>query len=432
MGVATIFAYLAGRRQAILEIAADRSALGVGALLVLSAWLARNYDRASLIHEPWRLLGPFVASLAVSGPLFLSVYGLARWKGMESPGIGRAYRAFLALYWMTAPLAWLYGIPYERFLSATAATDANLGTLALVSVWRVALMIRVVSVVFDLRVRTALPLVMLVADGAALTALHLAPLPVIHVMGGISPEQSEIAWTALLVTGLGWVTLPLWIYLVAIVAWSRSYDQWRARWIPVSSATGHSALIFAGLCVAAWVATLPFTQPKQILARRVEQTYRIAGPRAALALMSAHERGDFPPGWQPPPRRFPGDPPTSEVLDTLEALAVQPHASWVGELYSRRFCDRVSYDPYGWPNELLLREHAPRLAGILARLPQGPTMAQALAPWLSVDRAMAGPALDRAEDQRAALETLWRLATEANDEPPHNPIPASSHERGTH
>jgi hypothetical protein len=146
MRVATIFAYLVGRRQAILEVAADRRTLGVGALLVLSAGLARNYDRASLLHEPWRLLGPFAASLAVSGPLFLSVYGPARWKGMESPGIGRAYRSFLALYWMTAPLAWLYGIPHERFLSVTAATDANLATLALVSVWRVALMIRVVSV----------------------------------------------------------------------------------------------------------------------------------------------------------------------------------------------------------------------------------------------------------------------------------------------
>jgi hypothetical protein len=94
---ATSFAYLAGRRQAILEIATDRSALGVGTLLVLSAGLARNYDRASLLHEPWRLLGPFVASLAVSGPLFLSVYGLARWKAMESPGIGRAYCSFLGL-----------------------------------------------------------------------------------------------------------------------------------------------------------------------------------------------------------------------------------------------------------------------------------------------------------------------------------------------
>src|SRR5262249_41988568 len=147
---------------------------------------------------------------------------------------------------------------------------------------------------------TAIPLVMLVADAAALAALHLAPLPVIHVMGGISPEQSEIAWAALLVTGLGWLTLPLWNCLAGIVAWSPSYDQWPARWIPASpagSVSGHSAQVLAGLCLAAWAATLPFTQPEQILARRVEQTYRIAGQKAALALMSAHERGDFPAGW---------------------------------------------------------------------------------------------------------------------------------------
>src|SRR5262249_6101155 len=52
------------------------------------------------------------------------------------------------------------------------------------------------------------------------------------------------------------------------------------------------------------------------------------------------------------------------------------------------------------------------------RLPQGPTMAHALAPWLSVDRAMAERADDRAEDQRAALETLRRLATEGVREAP--------------
>ncbi len=196
-----IFAYLIGRRRAILNIAADRKALVVAAMLVLSAALARNYDRASLMDEPWRLLGPFAASLAISGPLFLIVYGFARCKGMESPGIVTAYLAFLALYWMTAPLAWLYGIPYERFLSPLGATNANLRTLALVSIWRVALLVRVVSVVFDLPVRAAFALVMLVADVAALAALYLVPLPVIHLMGGISAEQETVAFTS---SSAGW------------------------------------------------------------------------------------------------------------------------------------------------------------------------------------------------------------------------------------
>jgi len=435
MRVATILAYVVGRRRAILEVARDRRALGVGALLVLSAALARNYDRASLIHEPWRLLGPFVASLAISGPLFLAIYGFARWKGMGGPGIGRAYLSFLALYWMTAPLAWLYGIPYERFLSPVGATEANLCTLALVSVWRVALMIRVVSVVFDLRVRAALPLVMLVADVAALAALHLVPLPVIHVMGGISPEQDDIAWAALLVTVLGWLTLPLWIVFAAIVTYSgHNRPECRVPSSPEGPGRSRRALAFAALILAGWAAVLPFTQPEQILARRVERIYRIGGPAAALALMSAHDRVDFPPGWQPPPRRFPGEPPTNEVLDTLEALAEQPHADWVCDLYARRFRERALGEEDGWSDELL-SQHAVRLAAILTRLPQGPEMARALQhPLPSIEQGLESHRLEPnhaiAEDQRAALETLFRLGRQGKDEPPRDPIAADPREGG--
>ncbi len=289
----------------------------VGALLVVSAAMARNSDRASLIDEPWRLLGPFAASLAISGALFLTIYGLARWKGMASPGIGRAYFSFLALYWMTAPLAWLYAIPYERFLSPLGATKANVWTLALVS------------------------------------------------EGGIG------------------------------------------------------ALAFAGLTVVGWTAVVPFTQPDQMLAHRVERAYRTSGPAAALAMMSAHERINFPPDWQPPPRQFPGEPPLSEVLDMLEAVADRPHAGWIDEVYSRQFQDRVVQDEYAWP-EQLLSEHSIRLAAILPRLPRGPEMARAFQhPIPSIDLVLKGdtlgPQFRLTQAQRSALETLLRLAGEGKD-----------------
>jgi hypothetical protein len=417
MRVATVIAFLFGRRQAILALASDRMALGVGALLVLSAALARNYDRASLLDEPWRLLGPFVASLAISGLLFLTIYGLARWKGMADPGIGRAYLSFLTLYWMTAPLAWLYGIPYERFLSSVGATEANLWTLGLVSVWRMVLMIRVVSVLFRLRIRAALPLVVLVADVVALTALHLVPLPVVSVMGGINPEQQAVAATALLVRVVGWLTLPIWIVLVGIVIYSsRNEPAWQVSSTPDVPRSRRGALILTGLILLAWASLLPFTQREQLLARRVDRTYHHNGPAAALALMSAHNRFDFPPGWQPPPRRFPGEPPTNEILDTLEALAAQPHADWIGDLYSRRFQDRVHYDSQRWPDELL-SEHAARLADILTRLPRGPEMARALQYPDTLIEQWSKFHGDMTKEQRTALDTLLRLAGQANDEP---------------
>jgi hypothetical protein len=417
MQISTIFAYLGGSRRAILELASESKALSVGALFVLSAALARNYDRASLLHEPWRLLGPFVASLAVSGALFVTIYGLARSKGMEGPGIARGYATFLTLYWMTAPLGWLYGIPYERFLSPLAATEANLWTLGLVSLWRVALMIRVVSVVFGISVPAAMPLVMLVADVAALAAVYLVPLPVISLMGGISPEQSALALTALLVRVVCWLSLPVWIVLAAAVVFSsRVHPEWS-----VVSTTGPSnralgTLTIAGLTIVAWAAALPFTQPEQILAHRVDKIYRSGGRSAALALLSAHERREFPPDWQPPPRRFPGEPTTIEVLDMLEAVTERPYPDWLVDLYTRRFLERLSYDQYEWPEELLT-EHVVRLAALLTRLPRGPEIARELdKPFprvesiLDSDWPLPGHEAYLSADERAALETILRLA----------------------
>jgi hypothetical protein len=418
MRVATIFEYLIGRRRAILDIASDRKALGVAALLVLSAALARNYDQASLKDEPWRLAGAFGASLAISGPLFVMIYGLARWKGMASPGIGRAYLSFLALYWMMAPMAWLYGIPYERFLSLAEATEANLYTLGLVSAWRVALMVRVVSVVFGLRVREALPLVMLVADVAIVTALKLVPVPIFSVMGGISPDQQVIALVALLTALLGWLSLPFWILYVGIVAFSsRTKPEWRATSTPERPASGRAALAFAGLTVMSWVALFPLTQPEQMLARRVERIYRTSGPAAAVAVMSGHNRADFPRAWQPPPRQYPGEPTTTEMLDTLEALAGQPHPVWIDEVYSNRFRHRMLYDEYQWPNELL-GEHVIRLADILSRLPRGAEMARSFQdPYRRIDELLNKPEEAVSKDQRAALEILRRLAGPGKEEP---------------
>jgi hypothetical protein len=423
MRVATIFGYLVGRRRAILEIASDPSALAVGGLLVVSAAIARNYDRVSLRAEPWRLLGPFAASLAISIALFAAVFSFARWKGMHGLSFCAGYRAFLALYWMTAPLAWLYGIPYERFLSRPAAVEANLWTLALVSIWRVALMVRAVSVIFGLRVRVALPIVMTVADVAALVALYVVPLPILNVMGGI-PEENTIAIFALLVTGLCWVTLPVWLFGAGLAA-RRQKD--RAEWCVAPAIQHHrvprGGLVFAAMCVAVWMALLPFTQRALALARHVDETYRQAGAEPAIALMSAHARRDFPPDWQPPPKRYPGSVTAGELLDALETLIEQPHARWVEDAYAERFLDRARLDWYEYPGpDLFLRTHAIRLAKILPRLRAGPTIARSLQfdtnwldDWVPTDTRLS-------LEEIRAIRVLQRLAGVEPKELPRNPF----------
>jgi hypothetical protein len=156
MGIGTLLGYLIGNRAAILTLAAHPRAWVVGLVFVLSAGFAREYDGEDLLHEPWHLLLPLAASLGSSFFLYCILYGISTFSRQDGPSFFAAYRSFLSLFWLTAPLAWLYAIPYERFLDPLAATNANLATLALVSAWRVALMVRVAVVLMGMPFWSAL------------------------------------------------------------------------------------------------------------------------------------------------------------------------------------------------------------------------------------------------------------------------------------
>ncbi len=103
----------------------------------------------------------------------------------------------------------------------------------------------------------------------------------------------------------------------------------------------------------------------------------------------------------------------------LEALAEYPQAEWVRDLYCRRFKERLLYDSYQWPDELLGR-HAARLAEILTRMREGPSLAQALQgpgrrieEWLGKHQEVTG-------DQRAPVETLLQLSRQGGS---HSSVP---------
>ena len=151
--------------------------------------------------------------------------------------------------------------------------------------------------------------------------------------------------------------------------------SWRSR----DSGNSRGALAFAAFAVLAWSAALPFTQPEQMLAYRVDRSYRRAGPIAALDLMSAHDPEEFPPGWQPPPRKFPGEPSFDEVVDMLEAVDESRHAAWVCDRICDRFIELEGHHAYDIPGELF-GDSGPRLVQILTRLKRGRELAHALGP----------------------------------------------------
>ena len=119
----------------------------------------------------WRLSRP-VASTAAAGVLYFVVAALIH-LGVPLAPLGWG---ILGLFWLTAPLAWLYGLPFERYLPPAAARRARLGALGVVSVCRVALMTRCVSVLCGCDWREALLSVVCFAVPTALLAVGAALL----------------------------------------------------------------------------------------------------------------------------------------------------------------------------------------------------------------------------------------------------------------
>jgi len=218
---------------------------------------------------------------------------VARARGAAGPSFFAGYRCFLGLFWMTAPLAWLYAIPYERFLPAGQATAANLWTLGLVAAWRVVLISRVFSVLLGHRLVGAFCIVMVFGDTVALLAIAASPLNILAMMGGIHYTESQqvIYFTGRNLFCWGACTLPIWL-CAAIAFLFTGKPAWQA---PLQGAEGKAPAHRGGLLYLAlaslgiWVILLPFPQKEQQLRYRVEQDLRHARCLACAGRGTQHD-----------------------------------------------------------------------------------------------------------------------------------------------
>jgi hypothetical protein len=369
MGIGTLFRYLIGERAAMLTLAGHPRTCWIGLIFVFSAGFAREYDGEDLLHEPWYLALPLGASLLSSLALFCVLYVPGALAGANLPRFETGYRAFLGLFWMTAPLAWLYAVPYERFLDPVSAARANVATLALVSAWRVALMVRVGIVLFDLTFWAAFFRVMAYADTVALIAILFLPFStfsIVEIMGGVRLSETDmvVRGAAQGVVCWGGCSLLIW-WLCAFNCGSRS--TWALSWEPRPSSGRAEPVrwplrILAVVSLVSWVPILPFTQPEQQVRRRVEIAFREGRYRDGLSEMSAHQLSDFPPQWEPPPRFLRGDS-LAMVLDIWEEILRAEPAPWVRQHYLERFKDFVEKSRWHSDYE--------KIASLLNEMPEG-------------------------------------------------------------
>ncbi len=203
-----------------------RAFLLFGLLFTWLAGIGRYWDNPRA--ELWQLLGLgsliYVLVLAAIIWLLLAPLRPNNWQ----------YRNVLLFITLTSPPAILYAIPVERFVSADLARAANAWFLAIVAVWRVALLVWFLRQVAGLSrgavlVGSLLPLCIIVI---ALTMLNLEHV-VFNIMSGISENQrspNDTAYTIVLVLSV------LSFLLAPVLLAGYLYFVWQARREPARPA----------------------------------------------------------------------------------------------------------------------------------------------------------------------------------------------------
>lgn len=301
--------YLFGHRRAIEELARWREGLWVGAILVLLTGFARNYDQTFITENPvmW-LLGPLLFSFVSGWWLYVVLYGFCARRGMEGtdgakPPFWSGWRSFMGLFWMTAPIAWLYAIPVERFADSVTSVKLNLVLLAVVSLWRVLLMARVMQVV------TVAPFFMTLGWVTFAAAVEVCVMfffgggfgrAIMAAMGGMrnSPEEEIIVSAMETAFGVAFWTVPIALVFTLLLRTRRKltpFPETQSRPIPWRT--------IAALAVF-WVTVSILPQRELANSLAVERLIADRNARGALDYCAKHQPGDFAPAKVLPPKPY--------------------------------------------------------------------------------------------------------------------------------
>jgi hypothetical protein len=347
MNPITLAKYLLGDRLAIHTIAANRWSLLVGLLLVGTAGLSRNYDGVDLAREwPVLLHGPAV-STGNALILYSLVFGAAAIRKGVNPPFIPGFLSFLGLFWMTAPMAWLYAIPYERFLTPVEAVEANLWTLAFVSAWRVALMSRVLGVLYGGGWASITLLVLLFSDAVVFVAATSSPRPLLDLMGGLQHSPEELVRMNAEFAAQVWSFLAAPVLLIASVVMLRRF---RPGWslIPGLQPRFPAALLIATLGVYAAFAVIGAAPQREQRLRLEAEALLTSGHVAeAIAAMESRRRDEYPPIWDPPPKLgYRNEVPS--MNDVRRALETPAANGWARDLYFDKSWREVRRHSYMW------------------------------------------------------------------------------------
>jgi len=270
--------YLLGREDAIRRVAANKASIKVGFVLVLTAGIAREYDQTYIPHFGIRFLLPLLTSLLAA----LVIYGFLRIvlppRDAEQPS-GR-FRCFLGLFWMTAPLAWVYAFPAEHLFAPREAAWINIGLLAFVAIARVLVLSRAIAVLTQICFVRVLASVLCISSVIMGIGSIGAALSLVRLMGGLrySPEEEVLSAA----TNFAFVASICGFFVAAITAGVLAKVKQESRFeFPCVSDSGVMPWKFVVVLLATWFVVL------------IPQQYRLARNHHAMVMVHRENYKEF-------------------------------------------------------------------------------------------------------------------------------------------
>lgn len=350
VGAKDFVGYLLGARASIVRILRLRRGLMLATALVFSASLAREYDAVSLAHKPWDLVGSFGASILLCTIIYLFVGICLSITRKRDFAWASGYNTFLTGYWMTAPLAWLYAFPIETMASEINSLRFNLTALSIVSIWRVVLFSRVVSILYTIPFWCSLIWILVPCMAIAFYFLVSAIFPMVSIMGGIRMTETQAilySYQNHVAAIIFYGTIPVLILLIVSLSFVRSLPKQFETTFPPSTKTSWQAWSVPAFAILTLITASLWFQPRLWRAERVSRMLASRQFTEAIKHLDQYNRDDFPEAWDPPPRFKRPVEHQPAMAPLLQCLHQNNAALWINDLLLVQ-ADEIILMQAGW------------------------------------------------------------------------------------
>jgi len=296
-----VLKFYLGFKEATIKVATTKHIFWVACLLVVSAALARNYDHHLLLSNPIWIGGPFFMAFFSSALIFsvLRVACRIPLRSEEQSFPGANFLAWIKCFFLTAPLAWLYGIPYESFVDILTATKLNFATLLLVSLWRVYIMGQVAHYLYKIHALKAYCVMLVPASLEMLFGSFYQNLNIVGIMGGLrlsEKDQLLANLTSFVTVTSFWVLVGSLFFAVLLMVIHSQKAQYFSK--EVNRSPSRNMLIATVASIMVFLATAFYFQPKLSNVKTLRRLLVEDQYSSAVEFLNKNDEKSFPPGHE--------------------------------------------------------------------------------------------------------------------------------------